>query len=151
MDAPRQHFDDVASLTQNGRHGHELSRATSPGGEPPETSEVLPENSYKRYRNRPRTYPYFQYLPYQVEEEARRHKDLREMLKHLYIAIEAGDFTPGAIHWTRELRSWLSLKFDPTTEQRVTLAKLYYELALAPGIDPSVAERFSSMFMLLTK
>ena len=102
-------------------------------------------------RNRPRTYPYFTVLPYDVEDEARRQKDLAEVLKHLYIAVQSGDFTPGAVHWTRELRSWLSLKFDPTKEQRVKLVKLYYELALAPGIDPVVSERFSSMFMLLTK
>ena len=82
--------------------------------------------------------------PLQRLDEIRRQRDLQEILKYLYIAVEAGDFTPGAIHWTRELRSWLSLKFDPTKEQRVKLVKFYYELALAPGIEPSVAERFSS-------
>ncbi|KAK7900592.1 Proteasome activator BLM10 [Exophiala xenobiotica] len=102
-------------------------------------------------RNRPRTYPYFTSLPYSVEDESTRQRDLGEILKHLYIAIQASDFTPGAVHWTRELRSWLSLKFDPSKEDRVKLVKLYYELALAPGIDPSVGERFASMFMLLTK
>lgn len=102
-------------------------------------------------RNRPRTFPYFSTLPYPVEDEARRQENLAEILKHLYIAIQAGDFTPGAVHWTRELRSWLSLKFDPTKEQRVRLVRLYYELSLAPGIDPAVSERFSSMFMLLIK
>ena len=69
----------------------------------------------------------------------------------MYIAIESGDFNPGAVHWTRELRGWLSLKFDPIREQRIKLVRLYYELALAPGIDPTVSERFASMFMLLTK
>ena len=103
------------------------------------------------YRTRPRTYPYFKALPYAVEEASTRQRDLSEILKHLYIAVQANDFTPGAVHWTRELRSWMSLKFDPTKEQRIKLVKLYYELALAPGIDPSVAERFASMFMLLTK
>ncbi|RMZ80349.1 hypothetical protein DV738_g2877, partial [Chaetothyriales sp. CBS 135597] len=102
-------------------------------------------------RTRPRTYPYFSTLPYAVEDEARRQHDLAEILKHLYVAVQSGDFSPGAVHWTRELRSWLSLKFDPTKEQRVALVKLYYELALAPGVDPSVAERFASMFMILTK
>ncbi|RMZ89820.1 hypothetical protein DV736_g2949, partial [Chaetothyriales sp. CBS 134916] len=102
-------------------------------------------------RTRPRTYPYFSTLPYAVEDEARRQHDLAEILKHLYVAVQSGDFAPGAVHWTRELRSWLSLKFDPTKEQRVALVQLYYELALAPGIDPGVAERFASMFMILTK
>lgn len=102
-------------------------------------------------RSRPRTFKYYTTLPYKVEDDARRQNDLSEILKHLYVAVQAGDFTPGGVHWTRELRSWLSLKFDPTKEQRVKLVKLYYELSLAPGIDPSVTERFSSMLMLLTK
>jgi proteasome activator subunit 4 len=151
MESNRQTYEDLIPRMVNGRNGNEISRATSPGGELLEMNGIASDDSYKRGRNRPRTYPYFKHLPYEVEDEIRRQHDLQEILKYLYIAVEAGDFTPGAIHWTRELRSWLSLKFDPTKEQRVRLVKLYYELSLAPGIEPSVAERFSSMFMLLTK
>lgn len=132
------------------QNGHELSRATSPGGTPLESDGTIPESEQKA-RVRPRTYPYFKYMPYQLESEDDRQRNLHEILKCLYIAVEAGDFSPGAVHWTRELRGWLSLKFDPTREQRIKLVKLYYELSLAPGIDPNVAERFASMFMLLTK
>jgi proteasome activator subunit 4 len=98
-----------------------------------------------------RTYPYFRYLPYQTEDDAERQKNFEEILKHLYVAVEAGDLAPGAVHWTRELRNWLSLKFRPSKEQRVKLIKLYYELSLAPGVDTSTADRFASMFMVLTK
>ncbi|CAL5874733.1 uncharacterized protein PFLUO_LOCUS9034 [Penicillium psychrofluorescens] len=133
--------------SDNFHHGQEISRATSPGGEP---MGINGEGEPKA-RVRPRTYPYFQYLPYQLEDETARQRNLREILNQLYIAVEAGDFSPGAVHWTRELRGWLSLKFDPTRRERIHLVKLYYELSLAPGIDPSVAERFASMFMLLTK
>lgn len=129
---------------------NQVSRATSPGGDRVYQNGVV-TTDLEIQRNRPRTYPYFTTLPYEVETESRRQNDLAEILKYLYIAVEAGDFTPGAVHWTRELRSWLSLKFDPTKEQRIKLVKLYYELALAPGIEPSVAERFASMFMMLTK
>ncbi|KAK6376885.1 Proteasome activator BLM10 [Lithohypha guttulata] len=128
----------------------DVSRATSPGGTVLEQNGVGSAEA-QVHRNRPRTYPYFTTLPYEVETDQRRQNDFAEILKYLYIAVEAGDFTPGAVHWTRELRSWLSLKFDPTKEQRTKLVKLYYELALAPGIEPSVAERFASMFMMLTK
>lgn len=151
MDSPRSRFEDGTAIAFHDRNGAEVSRATSPGGGPQGANGALVDMTYKKYRNRPRTFPYFGYLPYKVEDEARRQKDLAEILKHLYVAVEAGDFAPGAIHWTRELRSWLSLKFDPTKEQRIKLVKLFYELALAPGIEPSVSERFSSMFMLLTK
>lgn len=130
-------------------NGHELSRATSPGGAPSEANGTV--DGEQKARVRPRTYPYFKYMPYELESDSDRQKNLHDILRSLYIAIEAGDFSPGAVHWTRELRGWLSLKFDPTREERIKLVKLYYELSLAPGIDPNVAERFASMFMFLTK
>lgn len=98
-----------------------------------------------------KTYPYTQYLPYQVEDEAERQKNMFEILKHLYVAIEAGDFAPGAVHWTREIRNWLGLKFQLSKEQRIILVKLYYELTFAPGVEATAADRFASMFMTLTK
>ena len=133
--------------SDNFQNAHEISRATSPGGEP----VAVNGNGEPKARVRPRTYPYFTYLPYTLEDEPERERNLQEILKQLYIAVEAGDFNPGAVHWTRELRGWLSLKFDPTRTERINLVKLYYELSLAPGIDPNVSERFASMFMLLTK
>jgi len=147
-----KHMDDPADSdhVDSRPAAAETSRATSPGGDTAYQNGVVTP-TYKDRRNRPRTFPYFKTLPYEVETEQRRQEDFAEILKHLYIAVEAGDFTPGAVHWTRELRTWLSLKFDPTKEQRIKLVKLYYELALAPGIEPSVAERFASMFMMLTK
>ncbi|MCJ1472254.1 hypothetical protein MMC13_000901 [Lambiella insularis] len=138
----------ISSLERAG--GNDSSRATSPGGEPRE-SNATNEEGRKLSRSRPRTYPYFEYLPYQVESEAERQENLEEIIKQLYMAVEAGDFAPGALHWTRELRAWLGLKFDPTKEQRVKLVRLYYELALAPGIDVTASERFAGMFMMLTK
>lgn len=130
---------------KKGVRGNPMSGATSPGGHP------QPPDGQQLSRGRPRTYPYFEHLPYAVEDEAQRFENLEKMLEHLYIAVEAGDFAPGVLHWTRELRGWLTLKFDLTKGQRINLVKLYYELALAPGIDPNVAERFASMFMVLTK
>ena len=141
----------VEELVNGAKHGSEISRATSPGGTVTMQDAQMNDDGSQIKRNRPRTFPYFSTLPYPIEDEAKRQENLAEILKHLYVAIQASDFTPGAVHWTRELRSWLSLKFDPTKEQRLKLVNLFYELALAPGIDPSVAERFASMFMLLIK
>jgi len=73
------------------------------------------------------------------------------MIKHLYVSVASGDFVPGAVHWTKEIRGWMSLKFDLTRKQRISLVKLYYELSLAPGLEYGVSERFASMFMVLTK
>lgn len=138
----------ISSL--DGKDGAENSRATSPGPGAGMSQGSVKENMQVT-RSRPRTYPYFRYLPYEVESEAKRHEDFNQILKQIYISVEVGDFAVGVVHWTRELRNWLGLKFDPTKDQRVRLVKLYYELALAPGVDPTAAERFSSMFMVLTK
>ncbi|RPB23271.1 hypothetical protein L211DRAFT_809447 [Terfezia boudieri ATCC MYA-4762] len=135
-------------LTHLSSDSHDqASGATTPGG----VDWSNEDDSERNKRHKPRTYPYFQYLPYPVEDEARRLAALDEILKNLYISIEAGDFAPGAVHWTRELRAWLSLKFDLPRATRVKLVKLYYELSLAPGVDPNVSERFASLYSVLMK
>ncbi|TDZ15375.1 Proteasome activator complex subunit 4 [Colletotrichum orbiculare MAFF 240422] len=123
-----------------------ISRSNSPG--PPYTSKP-DEDDKKRYR--PRTFSYFNHLPFPVEEESRRDAALAGILKQLYIAVKAEDFSPGALHWTRELQGWLNLKFEMTRELRATLAKLYYHLCLAPGLDSSTADRFLRMVVVLTR
>lgn len=125
--------------------GETISRATSPGAPSAEDGG----DSSKRYR--PRTFSYFELLPYPIEEEAQRDAALHGILKQLYIAIKAEDFSPGATHWTRQLQSWLNLKFDMPRDLRAKLAQLYYHLSLAPGLDGSTADRFSRMVSILAK
>lgn len=122
-----------------------VSRASSP---------ALPasknhEDDQRRYR--PRTFAYFQQLPFAVEKQAERDAALQEILKQLYIAIRAEDMSPGAMHWTRELEIWINLKFEMPRELRAKLTKLYYSLALSPGVDPTVADRFLRMVVTLTR
>ncbi|KAL9099430.1 MAG: hypothetical protein Q9163_005066 [Psora crenata] len=139
----------LASMQTASKDGDMDSRATSPGPGAQETGKM---EDYKHVtRSRPRTFPYTRYLPYEVESEAEKQRDLNEILKNLYISVEAGDFGVAAVHWTRELRSWLGLKFDPTKEQRIRLVKLYYELALSPGVEIAAVEKFSSTFDVLLK
>lgn len=150
MAASERIADLINSL--NGSSGTDISRATSPGGGWRDTAGgTNGQTQDRQVRSRPRTFPYFKYLPYATEDQAEREENLNTCIKHLYIAVSAGDFAPGAVHWTREIRGWLSLKFDLPRDTRVKLVKLYYELALAPGLDYLVAERFASMFMVLTK
>ncbi|KAK3395044.1 hypothetical protein B0H63DRAFT_63713 [Podospora didyma] len=122
-----------------------ISRATSPGI----YSEDPHEDDKKRYR--PRTFSYFRQLPFDVEDDAQRDVALTGILKNLYTAIMAEDFSPGALHWTRELQGWLNLKFEMTRELRARLVQLYYHLALAPGLDPNSADRFARMVITLTR
>lgn len=123
-----------------------ISRATSPGLP---CSEHQREDDKKRYR--PRTFNYFRLLPFDVEDNSHRDAALRGILKNLYISVMAEDFAPGALHWTRELQGWLNLKFGMTRELRARLTRLYYHLALAPGLDPNTADRFSRMVITLTR
>lgn len=127
----------------SGLSGADASRSSSQHS----TSESQFELQPSRYR--PRTFPYQRYLPYQHQD--RQFDNLSKCIRRLYVAVSAGDFVPGATHWTREIRGWMQLKFDLPKEDRIRLTKLYYELALAPGVESSAAERFSGMFMTLTK
>lgn len=123
-----------------------ISRATSPGLP---FADGTDENNQKRYR--PRTFKYFDQLPFEVEEESYRDAALTGILKNLYIAVKAEDFSPGALHWTRELQGWLNLKFEMTRELRARLAKLYYYLSMAPGLESASHDRFSKMLITLTR
>ncbi|KAI1077268.1 hypothetical protein F5B20DRAFT_583513 [Whalleya microplaca] len=123
-----------------------ISRATTPGL-PPSSSSDGDDN--RRYR--PRTFAYFKLLPYPVEEESERDRALQGILKQLYIAVKAEDFAPGAMHWTRQLQGWLSLKFDMPRELRAKLVRMYFHLSLAPGLDNVAADRFSKMVVTLVR
>lgn len=142
--APAPAFNVASHALNSQSAGDTISRATSPGL-PAEVST----GDNKRYR--PRTFAYFKLLPYAVEQESQRDTALEGILKQLYISIKAEDFSPGALHWTRQLQAWLSLKFDMPHELRARLAKLYFYLALSPGLDTSAADRFSRMVVTLTR
>ena len=154
--AGNERIAELIASFNNDRPSADLSRVSTPGGGWGDEQKQLGNSSSntdssKLARSRPRTFPYFKYLPYATEDAAERERNLDDCIKNLYVAVSAGDFSPGAVHWTREIRGWLSLKFDLSRETRVRLVKLYYELALAPGLDYVIAERFASMFMVLTK
>jgi proteasome activator subunit 4 len=149
MDANR--ISEMLVVPQHENGGANISRATSPGANWQDVKDASGQSIDEPARCRPRTYPYTKTLPYHVETNNKRQQNLSKIIQHLYLAIETGDFAPGGIHWTKELRSWLGLKFDLPRDTRVKLVKLYYELSLAPGMDSGAADRFSSMFMVLTK
>jgi hypothetical protein len=94
-------------------------------------------------------YNYWSHLPYAVEDEATRIKYLDEIIADLYTCIKAGDFEGGARTASRQIKRWLHLKFKMPKDTRRKLVKLYYDLSLTPGIDPSASDTFSNMFKLL--
>ena len=94
-------------------------------------------------------YNYWNHLPYEVEDDATRIANLNDTITDLYTCIRAGDFDGGARTSSRQIRRWLHLKFKMPKETRIKLCKLYYQLSLTPGIDPSAADTFANMFRLL--
>jgi hypothetical protein len=94
-------------------------------------------------------YNYWNHLPYAVEDDATRVAHLNDIIADLYVSIRAGDFGGGARAASRQIRRWLHLKFKMPKDTRKKLIKLYYELSLTPGIDPSAADTFANMFKLL--
>jgi proteasome activator subunit 4 len=91
-------------------------------------------------------YDYWTHLPYEVEDDETRIACLNEIIGDLYAAIKANDFDSGARVASRQIKQWLHLKFKMPKETRQKLAKLYYELSLTPGMDPSSADSFANMF-----
>lgn len=118
----------------------------------------------------PRTYPYTASLPYPVESRDDQLNHLSHVITKLYAAVQSDDLAPGGgsvtaasiCHWTRELKSWIRLKFDLPLDAREALIKLYYDLSLAtvtsaasntviPGGDDVPFDKFVSMFCLLAR
>lgn len=105
----------------------------------------------------PRTFPYQDILPYKTESEAEILAHLNHIIANIYVAVKSMDqgYTVGSnvnqtvLHWTRELNSWMSLKFDMPLGTRVKLARLYYDLALA-DFDGHALDKIVSTFVWLT-
>jgi len=110
---------------------------------PPPPMSVEPEKPAKE------GYNYWNHLPYEVENDETRLQHLNLLIEDLYIYIRAGDFEGGARTASRQIKRWLHLKFKMPKDIRKKLVKLYYELSLTPGIDPSAADTFATMFKLL--
>ena len=148
-----ENAEKIAELIANlqGADDPTESGATSPGPGPGPNAVAGMEQGKDTTRSRPRTFPYMRYLPYEVESPDQRQDNLDEIIRHLYIAVQSGDFAVEALYWTRELRAWLGLKFDLAKSDRIKLVKLYYELSLAPGIDHSAADKFAAAFRELLK
>ncbi|KAK9469620.1 hypothetical protein V1512DRAFT_250751 [Lipomyces arxii] len=103
-------------------------------------------------RTRPRTYPYAALLPFTTEDQSDRIKHLNHITENLYVALSSESLAIAPLlHWTRELRSWLQLKFDMPVSTRTKLAAIYYEIALAQGMPISASDRFASTFVVLAQ
>lgn len=97
-----------------------------------------------------RTYPYFQSLPYDVENPEHRLANLHKITDELHNAFAAEDWNR-ALYWNTELRDWLALKFPLLRSIRIALLKVYYEVITSFGVDPRAHGRLMSTFLHLSK
>lgn len=102
--------------------------------------------------HRERTFPYRRLLPYATETDDEALQHLKHIMKNLYIALQGRDLDgvfgtscgQMFIHWTRELASWLRLKFEMPIEVRKDLTQLYFDMCLRATESHSI-ERFSNI------
>lgn len=108
------------------------------------------------FRLHPRTFPYQELLPYKTETKEDTLAHLDHIVTNIYIVLESLDkdhavastVNSTILHWTRELNSWMQLKFDLPLATRVKLARLYYELALA-DVEGTTLEKIVNTFVWL--
>lgn len=120
------------------------------------SNDGKPKDLSKIPRLKPRVFPYQEALPYKTESKEDTLAHLNHIITNLYIILKSLDkdyeidstVASGVLHWTRELNSWMQLKFDMPLDLRAKLAKFYYELALS-DIDGSTLEKVANTFIWL--
>ncbi|KAH6646836.1 hypothetical protein BKA67DRAFT_663210 [Truncatella angustata] len=88
-------------------------------------------------------------LPFRIKGNAERYDALKILLTQLYLAIKTGDYRSEAQYWTEELKRWSELNGDLPRNVRATLVKIYYQLALSPGMDHISVGTFTRMVRIL--
>ncbi|KZT61305.1 hypothetical protein CALCODRAFT_514830 [Calocera cornea HHB12733] len=73
-------------------------------------------------------------LPYPREPNETMQERLDLYLRRLAQATLAKDYDPGVLQADAMIVYWMSLKYPLPKEKRVALCKLYYELAVTPGM-----------------
>jgi proteasome activator subunit 4 len=91
-----------------------------------------------------------QLLPYQIDYQAEPVAYLADIKHHLKQSVEQAEFTTTAF-WTRQLRSYLELKYPLPKADKQLLAQLYYQLLITDGLDMSLLDTFVTMACRLLK
>ncbi|SNX83239.1 related to BLM10 - proteasome activator subunit [Melanopsichium pennsylvanicum] len=92
---------------------------------------------------------YPQSLPYECE--SLEHFDLRldHIIRRLVDCVRTKDYDIGLIQWNHRLQCLLSLKYPIVRNTRARLARLYYELAVLPGLNTRCVELAANMCITL--
>ncbi|KAI1840019.1 hypothetical protein JX266_013777 [Neoarthrinium moseri] len=95
------------------------------------------------------TYDFVGSLCYRTKGEGDRQAGLKTLLEQLYLSIKEEDYQATS-SLTQVLTDWITLEHGVPRKVRAALARIYYDLALAPGMDEYSATEFSNMVSILT-
>ncbi|KAM0792923.1 hypothetical protein ACM66B_002682 [Microbotryomycetes sp. NB124-2] len=127
----------------------ELHLPGTPSGSTPSTPQASSSlrPSFKRAKlKKPKEKPrenqleYQRNLPYQVESLDEMDQRLEEIVRRLIDCVRAKDYDVGFLQWNHRLECWISLKYPMRREVRARLVRLYFELAVLPGMDARLVE-----------
>ncbi|KAK4046499.1 Proteasome activator BLM10 [Microbotryomycetes sp. JL201] len=126
----------------------ELLLPGTPGGSAPSTPQAAAlKGPFKRSKLRkPKEKPresqleYQRNLPYEVETLEEMDRRLEEIVRRLIDCVRAKDYDVGFLQWNHRLECWISLKYPMRREVRARLVRLYFELAVLPGMDARLVE-----------
>ena len=99
--------------------------------------------------NRHKQLDYPKSLPYACETLEEFDARLDHIIRRLIDCIRTKDFDIGLVQWNHRLQCLLSLKYPIVRQTRARLARLYYELAVLPGLSTRCVELAANMCITL--
>ncbi|OAL29722.1 hypothetical protein AYO20_09106 [Fonsecaea nubica] len=90
------------------------------------------------------TYDFVGNLCYRTKGETNRPAGLKSILEGLYLSITRENYGH-AVRWTKALETWITLEHNVPRKVRAALVKIYYDLALTPGMLGPPAQTFSNI------
>ncbi|KAH8835425.1 hypothetical protein DL96DRAFT_1702409 [Flagelloscypha sp. PMI_526] len=90
-------------------------------------------------------------VPYSIEPESKMMELLDLIVLRLSQCAEARDFDPGFVQWDSMLTYWMMLKYPLPKDKRIAIARLYFHIALLPGISMQTLAMVADGFKVLTR
>lgn len=88
-------------------------------------------------------------LPYECESLSQFDARLHSICWRLVVCVQTRDFDIGFVQWNHRLQCLLSLKYPIEQKTLARLARLYYHVALLPGLEPRLVDLAAKTCMTL--
>ncbi|KAG0235309.1 hypothetical protein BGW42_005476 [Actinomortierella wolfii] len=90
-------------------------------------------------------------LPYSNVLSAEAAEMLQNIIQNFNLCVQAEEWAPGAAFWAKQLNKYLDLKYTLPLETRVSFARVFFELTVAPGMEISLVEYWARYCQRLIK